>query len=1546
MNSSMLAGERRWASARRGGMTVLGKVAVPKPINLPSQRLENHGLDPNVEIVPKGTVSWGSRSSSSGSNPWSSSLSPNADGGTVSPSHLSGRPSSGGSGTRPSTSGSDRTHDPVPSVWGSNSRPSSASGTLSSNQAPSASLRPRSAENRPNSSQLSRFAEPVARSPTAWSSSVTAERLGVKSSKDDGFSLTSGDFPTLGHEKDNSVKNELEDHSRPSSASGRINQSIEGTGSQADVKHGTVDTWRADGSQSAEDDIHPSMERWQGDPHQHFNANAAPQHFDAWRGPSMNGPGGVWYGGRPQGPAFGGHVPPSGFPMEPFPYYHRPQIPPPPLAGSQPVPPPGPRGPHPKNGDIYRPQRPETYPHQGMPFRPGFYPRPPGPMAFDGYYGPPMGYERDMPYMGMGAGPPVYNGYPPSNPDISNPHGRATGRGPPGKKMSEQVEIDHWDDARGPKRVPLRSHNECDQREEGGNREQNMHHNVSHPGKSHFRVSSRKNEWGAEEDTEEDIYAKRTIQTDNSFHSYENRVHSADSVKVKSIEGMGNVKGVNDNWTNKSASATSFPPVVTPLPVPIERDPLPAVNRNSSLMNKIDGLNAKFRGSDGWNDSPSAYKEGERNGSKVVDMKISASSAEVSIAGSFERTPVSRDFISGHREVIVPVVDNAIQPTAVVSRRSYHGGPSKVDHRGKGRFNSQDADGWRKKPLNTESSSADTASNSESLLNARGDGPNIVGEASESIIIEQEGKIESDSVETYESTDIQRVKMRELAKQRALQLQKEEEERIKEQKAKALAKLEELNRRTLAGEVVNQKAERTQVISDIPGQQELLSVTLPMIAELNMEEPGFNLVPSPAVATTERESNKDQTGETVKHLDIKGAGALESNASPLSKNEDSHGSSTKKGVSQVNDGGFFRHKRTGYKHRHNNLLQKSLNENAVSSAASEAPKDHPVATTDNTLKESSLVDSRLSESNVLNTSNTVVESSTQQKRKINRIHKTKPKLDEASAVPALLPVISDTNQGNEAIGNVGSNDSNYVSAVIEPDSGVQAQGACSSVSNEESQSRVPNQWKSHHSRKLPRSQQAHRFNEKLHGNDTVVWAPVRSQNKAKGLDEASQNATQESANLAKADNVGSNSLKGKRAEMERYVPKPVAKELAQQVSVPPLSSSVNSSRSNEGAGGEQCGSVSSASPQESSATVHFGSSVEINEGDGNHNKHKNDHEAWRHGGSTDSSRMKGVHTGASSTSEPIKEIHQSNELVQSKRSEMNTSNADTKISVKDQGATGRGKRHPQRGPRNPGKNPDPESSFGGETDGSSVQPAALDVNQTDRNNVSKENRSFGERASHWQPKANRPNSANNQHGNRTTASESVTTEINRIPKKDHPQLGDSGNTSQSQPEELVNVKNNMVKESVAGHRREFDRDNKPAPYKGRPYSPSQGIVGSGETTANTGDHPERNVSSGYRRTGRQNNRPVRGHDSRGDWSSGHDNRSNNTPAYRERQKQNVHYEYQPVGPVKSNRPEMAEEPADCMENTHRERGYGHMKRGGNSYKRQSGPVHVAASIRE
>ncbi|PIN18784.1 hypothetical protein CDL12_08541 [Handroanthus impetiginosus] len=1575
MNSNMLAGERRWASARRGGMTVLGKVAVPKPLNLPSQRLENHGLDPNVEIVPKGTLSWGSRPSSSGSNPWiSTSLSPNGEGGTVSPSHLSGRPSSGGSGTRPSTAGSDRTHEPVASAWGSNSRPSSSSGTMSSNQT-STSLRPRSAENRPNSSQLSRFADPVSKSSAAWGPSTTTERLGVKSSKEDGFSLSSGDFPTLGSEKDKSVKNvESEDHGRPSSASGRIVEAKEDTKSQADVKRGTVNTWKADGPRNAEDDILPNMEKWQGDAHQYFNVNG-PQRFDAWRGPPMNGPAGVWYGGRPQGPGFGGPVAPGGFPMEPFPYY-RPQIAPPHLAGSQQVPPPGagPRGPHPKNGDLYRPQMPDAYARPGMPFRPGFYPGPPGPVPFEGYYGPPMGYcnsERDIPYMGMAAGPPVYNGYPAPAPDIGSSHGRPAGHGPAGKTLSEH-DADHLDDTQGPKRIPLKNHNERDHREEGENPGHKMQPNVSYPGKSRYpTIYPRKNEWGAEEDTGEATFAKRS---ENYSHGYEHRVHAADSMKAKAFEDMGNVRTANDSWTNKSENVPSFPPDMPQLPLVSEKESSSlAPTKNSELIHKIDGLNAKHRVSDVQNNSPGAYNRGGGggNGSQVFDMKTNNNTGGVSkTAGSFERTSASVP-----REVTVPVGDKPIQPVAVMSRRPYHGGQGRVEHRGKGKFNGQDADGLPRKLLTTESSSAVTAISSESVPNIQLHGSNVVGEPSENSMINSAGKTEGDSAEAYDSTDTQaqRDKMRELAKQRALQLQKEEEERTREQKAKAFAKLEELNRRTLAVETVNQKAEKTWAIHDVHvEQEESRTLAEPVVADVNLQELTLNLVSNADVTAVDRVKNENQAGEAVEvsrnlPLKMQETGLVGSNVSPLPMREDAHDGTAKKVASQFNDGGSSRHKRSGYKQKQNNSLQKSMNEKSMSNVASEAQKGHTLASTiDVSSQEGPSCETKLSESNVPNTSNTVVEPSLHQRRKNNRSGKNKHKLDETPAVPAVQLVMSNVNPEESSIETGESKDSlsnldGSASAVIEPDREVQAREVHSSLPNEESQSKVSNHWKPCHSRRLPRNQQSNRFMDKLHGSDAVVWAPVRTQNKGKGSVEIedSQKLVQESANSTKGENMAQNSSKGKRAEMERYVPKPVAKELAQQGSIPPSSSSISSSRSNEGPGREQSGSASSASG-------------EINE-DGSHNKHRKDHGTWIPRGSTDSSHTKVVH-GPSSTSEPTKDIQQSNEPVESVKGETNSATAETKASsiidtsdgynmantttaaaskypsAKDQGATGRGKRHPPRSSRSNLTNPDLDNTFSGEIDGSSIQSAAPDVSQRDRN-VAKE-RSFGERASpHWQPKSH-SNSANNQHGN-STGSESVTNEVNRLPKKDHPQQKvqvaprhdkEGGNISPSQQGQFVNVKSNVAEESTVGHHQEFDREKKPAPAKGRPYSPNQDPVGSGESapTANKEDQLERNMPPGPRRNGRQNNRSIRGHESRGDWSSGHDHRPHDIPAFRDRQRQNVHYEYQPVGPSKSKKAEKVEEPRDGAPSTdqrHRERGHNQSKRGGgNFYRRQGGAV--------
>ncbi|KAL1564006.1 hypothetical protein AAHA92_06417 [Salvia divinorum] len=1603
MNSSMLAGERRWASARRGGMTVLGKVAVPKPINLPSQRLENHGLDPNVEIVPKGTVSWGTRSSSSGSSPWnSSSLSPNADGGTVSPSHLSGRPSSGGSGTRPSTSGSDRTHDHVPNAWSANSRPSSASGALSSNQTSSSSLRPKSAENRPNSSQLSRFAEPMPKSSATWGSSVAAERLGVKSMKEDSFSLTSGDFPTLGSEKDNPVKNvESEAHNdpsdsfacnasnldatsldhvmhrlypaaytvldtfdgRPSSASGRIDHANKDDNIPlTDVKHGTVNTWRAETTQHAEDDILPSMEKWQGDPHQYY-PNTAPQRFEGWRGPPMSGPSGGWYGGRPRGPAFGAHVPPGGFPMEPFPYY-RPQIPPPPLAGSQSVPQPGPRGPHPKNGDLYRPQMHEAYPRSGMQFRPNFYPGPPGPMRFEGYYGPPMGYcnnERDMPYMGMPTGPHVYNGYPAPAPDINNAHGGVTARGPTGKTMSEQVEAGYSEETRGPKRVPLNIHNEYEQ-EEGDNWEHHLPPNISHPGKIRFPASSQKTEWGAEEDAEESVSTKRMAPSQNPSKSHGNRIHSAEYMKVS------NTKGLDDNWTNVSEAPPSFPSVVPQLSVASERDTVPDTTKHAALIHKIDGLNAKFRVSDGWNDSTNAdNREKERTGAQIVDLKVNNCTREVGNAAAAvasHRIPVSRNSTAPD-EVTVPVGDNPLHPIAVIPRRSFHGGHPRVDHRGKGKFNNQEADGWRRMPLSNDSSNAVIASNNESTPHIHFHGPNIVGESYENSTMDLVGKAEvCDLAEVCDSADIQaqRAKMKELAKQRYLQLQKEEEDRIREQKAKALAKLEELDHRKLAGEASNQKAERTPVIGDIRvEQQEVHTVIGTVIAELKTNESGFNLVLSPAVTSVGTDSNTNQAGESIEvsrdlHLPIQQKGLVESNVSPLSRIEDSEDGSTKKVVSQPDDGGISRHKRAGYKQKQNNMLQK-----AVSRPTFEVQKDHTLAAVADMHEPSS------SESNVLNTSNTVVEPSAQQRKRINRSNKSKPKPEEILSLSALPPVTSNITHANESLDNGGSNDlvSNLgasVSAVHEPDTAVHTREH-SSLLSEEAQSKVPSQWKPN--RRISKNQQGHRFTDKH--SDTVVWA-----RKAKGSDEVSQktqNSLQESADSMKSNNVAPNSLKGKRAEMERYVPKP---QLAQQGNSPPLSSSVSSSRSTEGASGEQSGSALFANSQPiSSATANMRSNLEMNVGDSSHSKNKKDHGTWKQRGSTDSSEVKGVptgptdisqvkaaHTGQSPISEPTKEIQQSKELVHSGRSESNRVNSEIKISganfmsadttsaavskhpsVKDRGATGRGKRHPLRGPRSGGNNPDFENTLHGEVDGSSS--SVPDVNQMDKSIISKENRT----SSHWQRKSS-PSSANHQ-GN---GSEYITFETNRVPRKGAPQYkvqslpqqdkeGRNSSQLQLQPGQSVNARSNMAGDSVTHRHQDFDREKKLAPVKGRPYSPNQDLVGTGESShINTNDLLEHNVTSGSRRSGRQNSQPVRGYESHGEWSSEHENRPHNAPAFRDRQRQNVHLEYQPVGPFKGHKPEKVEELAgggavDNMDQRHRERSQSHSKRGGNYYRR-------------
>lgn len=365
-------------------------------------------------------------------------------------------------------------------------------------------------------------------------------------------------------------------------------------------KSGAANFWRRENPSYNEDGVRPSMEKWHTDPrgsHPYPNTAIPPQHYDAWHGPPINNhPGGVWYRGPPAGPPYGPPVPPGGFPLEPFPYY-RPRIPGSAHANPRPVPPPGagPRGPHPKNGDMYRGPMPDAFVRPGMPIRPAFYP---GPVAYEGYYGPPMGYcnlnEREMPFMGMPAGP-AYNRHPGQNaPDPGGSHARPSGFGPPGKVLvAEHFESGHPNDNRGPYKVLLKQHEGWEGKDEHGS-EDNVTSVVEKGDLK--RISSWENDRKADQRKEEEVNMRTVVEeTSNQISDHH--------AKVKSSEGVKKARAYGDTLVKK-----------------MEHPEDPGAAKDSSLIQKIESLNAKSRASDGHYESVCRMEE-QKNKSQVVNAK-------------------------------------------------------------------------------------------------------------------------------------------------------------------------------------------------------------------------------------------------------------------------------------------------------------------------------------------------------------------------------------------------------------------------------------------------------------------------------------------------------------------------------------------------------------------------------------------------------------------------------------------------------------------------------------------------------------------------------------------------------------------------------------------------------------------------------------------------------------------------------------------------------------------------------------------------------------
>ncbi|KAJ7956209.1 Protein MODIFIER OF SNC1 1 [Quillaja saponaria] len=1582
MSSSMLTGERRWASSsRRGGMTVLGKVAVPKPINLPSQRLENHGLDPNVEIVPKGTLSWGSRVSSSAPNAWgSSALSPTTDGGTGSPSHLSSRPSSGGSNTRPSTAGSDRAHEPTANAWGPSSRPSSASGALTSSQSSVTSLRPRSAETRPGSSQLSRFAEPLTESSVAWNAPGTSEKLGVSQAKKDGFSLTSGDFPTLGSDKDKSGRNpELQDknsHGHPGSSSG-LGKEKNGTYSvgdpaNANVVGETVNSSRRDSPPHSDDGVRPSVEKWPGNPQPYPGATLPPQHYDVWHGPPVNNPqGGVWFRG-PGGPPFGNPVPPGGFPMEPFPYY-RPHMPPTGLANPPPVPPPGIAAHHPKNGDMYRPHMPDAYIRPGMPIRPGFYP---GPVAYDDYYGPPMGYcnstERDVPFMGISAGLSVYKRYSGQNPpEPGNSHCRSGAHTSEKLLVSEQTEPNHFHDNRGPYRVLLKHQNEWDGKKEQQKWEDTMTTNSSYLDKGdESRMPSLENNQRSDHKKSEKMDAGRTTFCEEAFPlASENRGSPAFVLdRAKSPESGGIIKA------SDVISAKKLDGVASGLPeVP---QSLQSAPKDSSLIQKIEGLNAKAR------DNSSAKSKEEHKNKFHTSRGNHLENEGGPGSASSERTNAMA--VINPSPPCVSTGDKNLESVSsggvAIPRRASHGMQDRADHRNKERLNTQDTDGWWKKSLASDSlivkaprletsnvnaedrcTSCDTNERSESYTKARSE--------------EEPAQTESDPSDSH----IQRAKMKELAKQRTKLLQEEEEERIRKQKAKALAKLEELNRRTqeVDGSILKLDNATNSVVQnkqDVPQTSESTTVTSKSVANIVSQISKTNannadkapILSSEPLTETTTNAGKDPV-------------PMHKNSAPLHHDIKSTDAAHHNNPAQVQNNIPTKQKRMGYKQKHNIPLEKSSTEKLVSTSTTTSKVE--VATS------SGIVTNEVASSLPMN-QNATAESLVNHKKKNNRNGKSRYKVEETSSIAELPPSVSkETNlsstsveSGKPRVSEFELDPLSVESTLFSRDTNQYLEQHISSP-NEESHGRVNSQWKSQHSRRMPRNPQSSRSVEKFHGNDAVIWAPVRSQNKIKvTVDGNHIEAVNPSVTI---DQQVQHNSKNKRAEMERYVPKPVAKEMSQQGSIQHVvAPSINQTTTDEIVVRDDSSSqVTEISQPVNLATGKAGSGMEPKIWDVRQNKQGKAHGSWRQRGSTESTNMHGMQDGLNYAANSSRTVPRSMEYQQSRKPEVSSMVEQTKKSnecsvydgssnpndsdsvapvlvavVKDQSVTGRGRRHSFQGHKGMGINHevDQKKNIKG-AQKNDAQYSSSEPSQADEAAVLKEDQGVVDRStSHWQPKS-QGFASNNQRVSWPISGQNVGTEAGHSNKKDStphddvplPPLHEKEpfHVAQLHHDHSVSGKSNVGEIQTLGHQ-EAKRERRFPSQKGRPHSSNQGHIGLvEEAPASVDIRHGQHSSSGFHKSGNQNTRFGRGHESRGDRnSSGQNSKQHNQSANRERQGYNLHCEYQRVGPNNS-KSDNSEQPKDGNHTGTRvrDRRQSHSRRGGgNFYGRPSGAVRVDA----
>lgn len=409
----------------------------------------------------------------------------------------------------------------------------------------------------------------------------------------------------------------------------------------------------------------------------------------------------------------------------------------------------------------------------------------------------------------------------------------------------------------------------------------------------------------------------------------------------------------------------------------------------------------------------------------------------------------------------------------------------------------------------------------------------------------------------------QHARMKEIARQRAKQLQKEEEERIREQKARALAKLEELNRRT-AAESSNQPpphapSNETQPHQDAAKRPDSKATSTPddrapvrlsgptnaaappkahKVRTLGLPKEGAVVAPEEPVDSSPQAASQSATPDNPPASEV--PAAVEAQVGPPSQHN-----------------GPSKQKQTLQKRRHHSLEEKHVSDKDISDGVlvgsivvSSKLLTEPAAPGGSTGVEAPVAEKDADESlthhkkrngrTMRNRGKPEEAPSSIVSQKGSAVEEGKPKPSEAAAKEASNDAAAQQEGSDGAA--VGVQKSAGAPPAVPPNQ-VVSRGA-----TEEAPPKSTLQWKPQHPRKVARNPQAVRSAaDKVHGAEAVVWAPVKSTGKKEPPEEAQTAADKASSDpSAKSSSDVEHNLKFKRAEMERYVPKPIAQELLSQ----------------------------------------------------------------------------------------------------------------------------------------------------------------------------------------------------------------------------------------------------------------------------------------------------------------------------------------------------------------------------------------------------------------